>query len=184
MSNSKISLVEVLEKRHAILPIETRKYLISILGYTIFLSRITIAALEAFKKEEWGKFDPLAGECSCHIRAAKIKDLADLWYRSERWQNEVINEIHNAWRILSLAEEFKKEVVKNLIKFSLLNETYGSGFMASTLCKDLGILHEVSNDIVFIIECYMLTQTKVPTNSGRFYSHSSSRLYNTACNLI
>uniref|UniRef100_A0A914DXZ7 Uncharacterized protein n=1 Tax=Acrobeloides nanus TaxID=290746 RepID=A0A914DXZ7_9BILA len=125
------------------------------------MTKITIAALKTFESHQWIQFDALVGDCGCQIRAVKIKGLADLLYSSSNWRVVISNTINEAQNMLRKLAMLKEKIDKKFIKFGHLSKKYGSPIKPLVVCSELDILQKFNEDIRFVIECYLLTQTKV-----------------------
>jgi hypothetical protein len=154
------SFIEIFEEKKLVQPLRVRTDLINILGYVSLMSQVTVAALEAVEKYEWRKFDALVRECACHLRAAKIKDLADLILFCEHWQQEISKTKQLAQEILCQLPIVKQQIEETIHSNLDFKATYGASIPASFACKQWNILQRLSENMHFIVESFLLTQTK------------------------
>jgi hypothetical protein len=110
----------------------------------LLLLNATEQAIEAFKKDELSKFDPLVGENSCQIRAVKIALLAS--------NKELIPP-----DLLHLIAFSKRSILILLEKVSDLSLEKKS---LKCFLHELNIDIELSCDLIFLVKSYILTKTK------------------------
>jgi hypothetical protein len=157
---SERSLIEILVEGKIVQPLTGKTDLLNALGYISVMSQITIAGLEAFQKHEWRQFDALVGECACHQRAARIKDLADLFLSNKSWQQEITNEVQQAKTILSRLPHIKQQIEQSMHSGRDFKAKYGQSITPLKFCEEWNLQQTISERVRFVVECYLLTQTK------------------------
>ncbi len=160
------SFIEIFEEKRLVQTLKGRTDLINILGYVSFMSQVTVAALEAFQKHQWRQFDALVGENACQLRAAKIKDLADLYLNFHEWQQEIDKACSDARTILKQLPAIKSQITSKIHSGKEFKAEYGNKISPREACEKLKILHRASDNVRFVVESYLLAQTKtlVPKN--------------------
>lgn len=154
------SFIEIFEEEGIIPLVKGKTDLLNVLGYISFISQVTVESLQAFEKYELRKFDALVGECACQIRAAKIKDLADLYLSSNNWQKEIKNVQEQAQSILKQLPIIRQQIEESIYSGRDFKVIYGISLKASNLCTQWKALQQVTENMRFVIESYLLAQTK------------------------
>jgi hypothetical protein len=160
------SFIEIFEEtkdgKSLLQPLKGKTDLINLCGYVSLMSKVTIAALAAFQKHQWRQFDALVGENACQLRAAKIKDLADIYLNSQEWQQEINEACEQALTILQQLPAIKKQIEKKFPSGKEFKAAYGISTSSREVCEKekWQILQRVSDNVRFVVESYLLTQTK------------------------
>lgn len=138
------SFIEFIEKEKSFPSIKNKNMLCEFIS---FMTHITVEAIQAFKNHEWRNFDALVGENACQIRAAKMKDLGDEYLVSSQLQEELDIVEKQGFAILNHLNNVMKEV----------NQPFTA---PSKFSQDHGILQSLSENVAFVVESFLLTQTK------------------------
>lgn len=157
------SLFELLEKENLIKPLIEKNDYLNLLECVSFMTQLTIEAVQAFRTHKLNKFDALVGENACHLRAAKMKDLADQYLNSPKFQAEIAEVERNAQEILNQLI-LKTQMVMEAqdpspIDFKKKKKRVPA-ISPLKFCEDHGLLQSISEDVSFLVKSFILTETK------------------------
>jgi hypothetical protein len=159
--SEELSFMKLFEQQGNLQSLKSKKDLVSIMDCVTFISRITVAAMEAFQASELRKNDALVGENACQLRAAKIKDLADLYSTSVDWCEEIQRVKEQAGKII-LTQKLPACMnhVEKIVTSKDFKDEYGLNLSVTKFCTKWGLLQPLSDNVRFIVESYWLSQTK------------------------
>lgn len=161
--------MHILEKDDYFQPIATKSHIPVVLHTAALLAKVTVAALEAFRAMELHKFDALVGENACQYRACRINDLALLYINDPEWR-KAIERVHlEGTELIQIIEGAAKAIERRIPSNKEFKIIYPQGTTAERLCQEYGLSQSIPEPIAYLVQSYLLTQTKVLVNKRDAY---------------